>query len=151
VADRPPAVTILADDDPTGRVPAEDPVDGLLGREVTPAKKDCPIAEYHSAMATYARVSRAPFPVRRRSLLEIVRRADSDALMLEQELTVIQERLGTPVEQPGDLDRATAVGHQLTNLMWQALVMQELTAHLTTVPFAPPEGDGQTGEVLSKL
>ena len=71
--------------------------------------------------------------------------------MLEQELTVIQERLGTPVEQPGDLDRATAVGHQLTNLMWQALVMQELTAHLTTVPFAPPEGDGQTGEVLSKL
>jgi len=134
-------------DDPTQRVPTEDPDDRLAVREVPPQEKDCSSDEFQSAMTTYARMSRAPFPVRRRSLLEIVQCSDADALVLERELKEIQRRMGTPAEGPRDLDRATSVGHQLTNLMWLALMMQELTAHLNTIPCAPPECLGLAEEV----
>ena len=110
-------------------------------RELPPPENACPSHEFHSAMATYARVSRAPFPARRRSLLEIVRRADSDTLILERELSEIQRRLGTSAERREDLDRATTIGHQLANLMWQALLFHEITSNLTTVPFPLPGCD----------
>jgi hypothetical protein len=57
-------------------------------------------------------------------LREIVRRANADAPVLEQELKEIQHRLGTPAERPNDLDRASSVGHQLTNLMCLAVLMK---------------------------
>jgi hypothetical protein len=59
-------------------------------------------------------------------LLETVRRANCDASVLERELKDIQRRLGTPAERPGDLDRANAVGHQLTNLMCLTVLMEGL-------------------------
>jgi hypothetical protein len=79
-----------------------------------------------SALETYAQGTPAAFHVRRLSLQEIVRRANSDSTMLERELKEIERRLGTPAERPGDLDRATAVGHQLTNQMCLAVLMQGL-------------------------
>ena len=128
----------MADDDPDRSVLTDDIDDRLPVRDLPPPEKTCPSEEFHSAMAGYARVSRAPFPARRRSLLESVRRADSDAHALEQELREIQRRLGTPAEGLGDLDRATTIGHQLANLMWQALLMQEIASRLTAVPCSPP-------------
>jgi hypothetical protein len=91
---------------------------------MTPREEDHSIDELDCALTTYARESRAPFPARRQSLQEMVHRANSDAPMLEQELKEIQRRLGTPDERPGDLERASAVGHQLTNLMCLAVLMQ---------------------------
>ena len=94
---------------------------------ITPQEQDQSIEDFDSALTAYARESRAPFPVRRQSLHEIVRRANADAPVLEKELREIQRRLGTRDEQPGDIDRASAVGHQLTNLMCLALLMQGMT------------------------
>ena len=94
---------------------------------ITPREKEHTIDDLDSALTTYARESRAPFPVLRESLHEIVRRANSDAPVLEQELKEIQRRLGTPAEKPGDLDRASVVGHQLTNLMCLTVLMQGMT------------------------
>lgn len=78
----------------------------------------------HLALALYARESRAPFPMRRRNLMEIVRKLDTDAAQLEQEVARVQARLGTADEQPGDLERVRVTGHRLSNLMCLAVLMQ---------------------------
>ena len=91
---------------------------------MTPREKDHSIEELDSAFTVYARESRAPFPVRRKALREMAMQASSDAPVLERELKEIQCRLGTQAEQPGDVDRASAVGHQLTNLMCLVVLMQ---------------------------
>lgn len=77
-------------------------------------------------MDLHAAESNAPFLVRRRSLQEIVDRAHIDAPVLEQELSDIQKRLGTPAERPGDIDRVSAIGHQLTNLACLAVLLEGL-------------------------
>ena len=58
---------------------------------------------------------------------EMVERAHSDAPILEKELRDIQRRLGTAAEQPGDVDRASVIGHQLTNLMCLVVLMEGLS------------------------
>ena len=47
--------------------------------------------------------------------------------ILEEELREIQRRLGTTAERPGDVDRASIIGHQLTNLMCLVVLMQGLS------------------------
>lgn len=94
---------------------------------ITPREEEHSIEEPDSALTTFVHESRAPFPVHRKSLREMVRRANVNAPMLEQELKEIQRRLGTPAERPGDLDRASAIGHQLTNLMCLTVLMQGMT------------------------
>jgi hypothetical protein len=94
---------------------------------MTPREQDHSIDELESALTIYARESRAPFPVRRQALREMALRANSDAPVLERELKEIQRRLGTEAEQPGDLERASAVGHLLTNLMCLTVLMQGMT------------------------
>jgi len=85
------------------------------------------IYDLRAALDIHARESQAPFPVRRQSLREIVERAHADAPALQRELGEIQRRLGTAGEQPGDVDRASVIGHQLTNLTCLAVLMQGLT------------------------
>jgi hypothetical protein len=92
---------------------------------MTPQAEAPSTDEFSSALATHARESGAPFPIRRLSLLETVRRSTSDGPVLERELVEIQRRLGTAAEQSGDVDRATEIGHKLTNLIWMALLMEE--------------------------
>jgi hypothetical protein len=41
-------------------------------------------------------------------------------------LKEIQRRLGTPDERPGDMLRAAVIGHELTNMMCLAVLMQGL-------------------------
>ena len=94
---------------------------------MTPREMDHSINDLDSALTVFARESQAPFPARRQALREIARRASSDAPVLEQELREIQRRLGTQAERPGDIDRASAVGHHLTNLMCLAVLMQGFT------------------------
>lgn len=94
---------------------------------MNPAESESPVYNLHLALTLYARESRAPFPLRRRNLMEIVRNLDTDAALLEQEIARIQRRLGTDDEQPGDLDRAKIAGHRLSNLMCLAVLMQGLT------------------------
>ena len=60
--------------------------------------------------------------IARQTFREIVRRLHSDAPILEHELQEIQARLGTPGEQPADLERAALIGHRLTNLMCLAVM-----------------------------
>jgi hypothetical protein len=93
---------------------------------MNPAESEPPVCNLHLALTLYARESRAPFPLRRQNLMEIVRSIDADAVQLEQEITRIQQRLGSPDEQPDDLDRAKVAGHRLSNLMCLAVLMQGL-------------------------
>lgn len=88
------------------------------------ADDESPVCNLHLALALYARESRAPFPLRRRNLMEIVRRLDADAALLEQEVARVQARLGTADEQPGDFERVRVTGHRLSNLMCLAVLMQ---------------------------
>lgn len=90
------------------------------------AENEPPVYNLHLALTLYARESRAPFPLRRRNLMEIVRNIDVDAALLEQEIARIQKRLGTQDEQPGDVDRVRVAGHRLSNLMCLAVLMQGL-------------------------
>ena len=92
-------------------------------------QKECDHSVYdlRAALDIHAHDSQAPFPVRRQSLREIVERAHADAPVLEKELNDIQRRLGTSAERPGDVDRASAIGHQLTNLTCLAVLMQGLS------------------------
>ena len=90
------------------------------------AESDSPVYNLHLALTLYARESRAPFPTRRQSLMESVRRLDDDAVNLEQEMARIQARLGTAAEEPDDVERAKKVGHRLSNLMCLAVLLQGL-------------------------
>jgi hypothetical protein len=93
------------------------------------ASQDCDHSVYdlRAALDLHAHGSDSPIQARRRSLQEIVDRAHHDAPVLERELSEIQRRLGTPAERPGDVDRASIIGHQLTNLTCLAVLMQGLT------------------------
>jgi hypothetical protein len=93
---------------------------------MNPEESEPPVYNLHLALTLYARESRAPFPLRRKNLMEIVRNLDGDAARLEQEIARIQKRLGTADEEPGDLDRAKVAGHRLSNLMCLAVLMQGL-------------------------
>jgi hypothetical protein len=94
---------------------------------MTSAKRDYPtVYELHAALTAYSRESGAPFQYLRKGLREVVRRIYSDAPVLEQELKGIQQRLGTPEERPGDMARVVVIGHQLTNMMCLAALMQGL-------------------------
>ena len=84
------------------------------------------VYELHAALAAYARESGAPFQFLRQGLRGVVRRIYSEAPGLEQELKGIQKRLGTPEEQPGDMARVVVIGHQLTNMMCLAVLVQGL-------------------------
>ena len=90
------------------------------------AECDAPVCNLHMALALYARESRSPFLLRRQNLMEQVRRLDTAAVLLEQEMTRIQYRLGTAAEQPEDLERAKRVGHRLSNLLCLAVLLQGL-------------------------
>lgn len=94
---------------------------------MNPCEREHTVYDLHEALETHARESQAPFPVRRQSLREMVRRAHIDAPILEDELREIQRRLGTTAERPGDVDRASIIGHQLTNLMCLVVLMQGLS------------------------
>lgn len=94
---------------------------------MTPHEREHTVYDLREALDAHARESQAPFPVRRQSLQEMVERAHIDAPKLEKELREIQRRLGTAEEQPGDVDRASSVGHQLTNLMCLVVLMQGLS------------------------
>ena len=90
-------------------------------------KREYPtVYEIHAALSAYATGSRAPFQQLRNGLREIIRSIYSDAPVLEQELKEIQRRLGTPDERPGDMLRAAVIGHELTNMMCLAVLMQGL-------------------------
>jgi hypothetical protein len=93
---------------------------------MNPAEIEPSVYNLHLALNLYARESRTPFPQRRRNLMEIVRSIDADAARLEQEIARIQQRLGSPDEQPEDLDRVKIAGHHLSNLMCLAVLMQGL-------------------------
>jgi hypothetical protein len=82
------------------------------------------VDDLHAALSTYARESRPPFQNLRQGLREIVRRIYADAPALEQELKIIQKRLGTPDEQADDMTRVVVIGHELTNMMCLAILMQ---------------------------
>ena len=82
------------------------------------------VDELHAALSIYARESRPPFQNLRQGLREIVRRIYADAPALEQELKQIQRRLGTPDEQADDMARVVVIGHELTNMMCLAILMQ---------------------------
>jgi len=82
------------------------------------------VYDLHMALSAYARESRAPFQQLRQGLQEVVRRIYSDAPLLEQELKEIQRRLGTPDERPEDMLRAPVIGHELTNMMCLAVLVQ---------------------------
>ena len=82
------------------------------------------VDDLYAALSTYARESRPPFQNLRQGLREIVRRIYADAPALEQELKKIQQRLGTPGEQPDDMTRVVVIGHELTNMMCLAILMQ---------------------------
>ena len=90
------------------------------------AESDAPVCNLHLALTLYARESRSPFLLRRHNLMEQVRRLDTAAVLLEQEMTRIQYRLGTAAEQPEDLERAKKVGHRLSNLLCLAVLLQGL-------------------------
>jgi hypothetical protein len=101
-------------------------LDRLPPQSMNPAEREPPVYNLHMALALYARESQVPFPLRRKSLMDLVHSIDADATLLEQEIERIQQRLGTPAEQPGDMDRAKAAGHRLSNLMCLAVLMQGL-------------------------
>ncbi len=92
-------------------------------------QKECDHSVYdlRAALDIHAHDSQTPFLARRQSLREIVDKAHADAPVLEKELYDIQRRLGTAAEKPGDVDRASAIGHQLTNLTCLAVLMQGLS------------------------
>ncbi len=94
---------------------------------MTSEKRDYPtVYDLHLALSAFAKESRAPFQQLRQGVQEVVRRIYANAPLLEQELKIIQSRLGTPNEQPDDMVRATAIGHELTNMMCLAVLMQGL-------------------------
>ena len=95
---------------------------------MSPRESEHSVYDLRAALDFFARESQAPFPVRRQSLRDIVLRAHADAPVLERELKEIQQRLGTTGEQPGDVERASAVGHELTNLTCLAVLMEGLNA-----------------------
>jgi hypothetical protein len=92
---------------------------------MTPEHGEYPtVCDLHAALSIYARESRAPFQNLRQGLREVVRRIYSDAPVLEGELKQIQRRLGTPDERPDDMTRVVVIGHELTNMMCLAILMQ---------------------------
>jgi hypothetical protein len=86
------------------------------------------VSDLHEALSAYAQESRAPFQNLRQGLREIVRRIYSDAPALEAELKQIQQRLGTPAEQPDDMVRVVVIGHELSNMMCLAVLMRGMHA-----------------------
>lgn len=48
-----------------------------------------------------------------------------EAPALERELAAIQARLGTPGEQPEDLERVRIIAHRLCNLLYVAYLVQD--------------------------
>jgi len=103
-----------------------------------PTREDIPEYDFHQVLTRYNEGSRAPFGRRRQILMDMVRRVRSDAPALEQEIAEIQVRLGTPDERPGDLDRANAVAHRLTNIMCIAMLMGDVERRLATSGSQPP-------------
>ena len=90
-------------------------------------KREYPtVYDLHVALSAYARESRAPFQQLRHGLRDVVRRIYAEAPGLEQELKEIQRRLGTPDERPDDMERAAVIGHELTNMMCLAVLVQGL-------------------------
>jgi len=90
------------------------------------AESEATVYNLHLALTLYARESQSPFPQRRRTLMEWVRRIDADAVFLEQEVARIQTRLGTPAEQQDDVERVKTAGHRLSNLLCLAVLLQGL-------------------------
>ena len=78
----------------------------------------------HLALSIYAQESLKPIIPQRRALMEAVSRQFSHAPMIEREIAELQGRLGTPREQPGDLERAKAAAHQLANMLCTALLLR---------------------------
>jgi hypothetical protein len=95
---------------------------------ISPRESEHSVYDLRAALDIHSQESQVPFPARRQSLRDIVLRAHADAPVLERELMEIQRRLGAEAEQPGDVDRASAVGHQLTNLTCLAVLMEGLNA-----------------------
>jgi hypothetical protein len=93
-----------------------------------PRESEHSVYDLRAALDIHSQESGAPFLERRQSLRDIVQRAHADAPVLERELSEIQRRLGTAAERPGDVERASAVGHQLTNLTCLAVLMEGLNA-----------------------
>lgn len=92
-----------------------------------PFESDDPKDHYklHLALSIYAQGSTKPVTPQRRELMEAVVRQFSRAPMLQDEIADIQRRLGTPQEQPEDLERANRAAHQLANMMCTALLLKE--------------------------
>jgi hypothetical protein len=82
------------------------------------------VCDLHAALSAFERESRPPFQNLRQGLREIVRRIYSNAPELEQELRLLQRRLGTPDEHPDDMTRVVAIGHELTNMMCLAVFIR---------------------------
>lgn len=57
---------------------------------------------------------------------EIVERARADAHRLAEQLNIIQSRLGTPQEQPDDINQAREVAHGWRNALCKALLGEPL-------------------------
>lgn len=86
------------------------------------------VEDLQAALSAFARESQAPFQHLRQTFRELARRLHADAPVLERELREIQARLGTPDERPTDIEQATSIGHQLTNLMCLAVMAKGLAA-----------------------
>jgi hypothetical protein len=102
-------------------------------------KREYPtVYDLHVALSAFAQESRPPFQQLRQGVREVVRRIYSEAPLLEHELKIIQARLGTPGEQPDDMVRATTLGHELTNMMCLAVLMQGLNRGGSSPPGGAP-------------
>ena len=60
---------------------------------MNPEESEPPVYNLHLALTLYARESRAPFPLRRKNLMEIVRNIDGDAARLEADGRLAAERV----------------------------------------------------------
>lgn len=67
----------------------------------------------------------SPAPCRR-SLMEQICQCDAAAARLRNEISRIQQRLGTAAERPGDLEHAHSAAHRLSNLMTAVLLTRDL-------------------------
>jgi len=80
----------------------------------------------HLVLSLYSRHSLRPVVPQRRTLMEAVAGIYPNAAALEREIVEIQGRLGTPDERPGDMDRAKAAAHVLSNMICAALLMGDV-------------------------
>jgi hypothetical protein len=97
----------------------------------------------HLALAIRALGTRSPFSTRRRAFMETLSVQRPDMVALEEEVQEIQHRLGTPAENPNDLERAKMLAHKLANLMCAAILKRDLASendsavHCSRAPFSP--------------